>query len=96
MRYQTDIVERLRQGLAAIDRSASDKFVQEYTRPRQTLKEFADEVNAYYNDLLKDATAGASEMPFIGTPENADAIPYWIEDLERAVYPDLRLARLIS
>ena len=96
MRYQDRIVERLRQGLAAIDREESDNFVKEFTRPRQTLKEFADEANAYFNKLLSDATQGTAQMPSIGTPENADAIPYWIEDLERAVHPDLRLSRLIK
>ncbi|ANZ48525.1 hypothetical protein BIZ78_gp050 [Erwinia phage vB_EamM_Caitlin] len=96
MRYQNSIVERLRQGLAAIDRDESDNFVKEFTRPRHTLKEFADEANAYFNKLLKDATQGNGQMPLIGTPENADAIPYWIEDLERAVYPDLRISRLVK
>lgn len=96
MRYQESIVERLRQGLAAIDREESAKFTTEFTRPRQTLKEFADEANAYYAKLLSDATQGKSTMPLIGAPENADAIPYWIEDLEHAVYPDLRLSRLIQ
>jgi len=96
MRYQKDIVERLRQGLAAVDREASVKFVQEFTPPRQTLKEFADEANAYYAKLLTEATQGGSKMPLIGAPENADAIPYWIEDMENAVLPDLRLARLVQ
>ncbi|QVW28745.1 hypothetical protein pEaSNUABM8_00248 [Erwinia phage pEa_SNUABM_8] len=94
MRYQESIVERLRQGLAAIDRNESEKFVEKFTTPRQTLKEFAEEANAYYANLFTDATQGRSKMAVIGTPENADAIPYWIEDLERAVYPDLRLSRL--
>ncbi|QVW55721.1 hypothetical protein pEaSNUABM9_00140 [Erwinia phage pEa_SNUABM_9] len=96
MRYQDSIVERLRQGLAAIDRHESEKFVENFSTPRQTLKEFAIEANAYYTQLFTDATQGKSKMPVIGTPENADAIPYWIEDLERAVYPDLRLSRLIQ
>lgn len=95
MRYQSSIVERLRQGLAAIDREESENFVQKFSIPRHTLKEFADEANAYYAKLLSDATQGKGKMPLIGTPENADAIPYWIEDLERAVYPDLRLSRLV-
>lgn len=96
MRYQNSIVERLRQGLAAIDREESECFVQKFMQPRHSLKEFADEANAYFTKLLSDATQGKGKMPLIGTPENADAIPYWIEDLERAVYPDLRISRLIK
>lgn len=93
MRYQKDIVERLRQGLAAIDRQASECFEQEFTRPRQTLKEFAVDANQYFGKLLTDAIGNADKVATLGVPENTDAIPYWIEDLENAVHPDLRVAR---
>lgn len=96
MRYQKDIVERLRQGLAAIDRQESENFVNEFSRPRQTLKEFADDANQYFGKLLTTATGSAGKVPQIGIPENTDAIPYWIEDLENAVHPDLRVARAMQ
>lgn len=94
MRYQDDIVERLRQGMAAIDRDASVRLHTELSKPCQNLKEFAENTNAFYAGLLQ-ADAGATNKPF-SVPENTDAIPFWIEDLESAVFPVLRVARAME
>lgn len=96
MRYQKEILERLRQGLAAVDRDECVKLEAALAAPCVTLKIFAERVNGFYGNLLQTATKGDNELPEIGVPENENAIPYWIEDLENAVLPALRVARALS
>lgn len=92
MRYQNDIVERLRQGIAAINRRESERLKDELSEPCQNLKEFAERTNAFYAKLL---SPDVTNKPF-SIPENIDAIPFWIEDLETVVLPVLRLARAME
>ncbi len=89
MRYQNDIVERLRQGIAAVNREVSDQLVNELSKPHHNLSDFAQCTNQFYTKLL--GTNGANQNAF-SIPENTDAIPFWIEDLESAVLPVLRVA----
>ncbi|QVW55257.1 hypothetical protein pEaSNUABM29_00217 [Erwinia phage pEa_SNUABM_29] len=86
MRYQKDIVERLSLGLAGIDQEKSAAFRLAFTEPRHDLKIVAKEINTHYGQLINDVV----KVEAVGVPEHFDDIPYWIEDLERAVLPVLR------
>ena len=93
MRYQNDIVERMRQGIAAVDRDISNQLVVELSKPCRDLRHFAESTNSFYTKLL--GADGAKHNQF-SIPENTDAIPWWIEDLESAVLPVLRVARAMQ
>lgn len=86
MRYQKDIVERLSLGLAAISQDLSTTFRNEFSAPRHELKAFSQEINNHYGALINDQP----KVDAVGLPEHYEDIPYWIEDLERAVLPVLR------
>lgn len=89
MRYQPLIVERLRLGLAGINQDYAQGFVESCSAPAKNLKEFSDRVNNHFIGLLKETGQSVNRRDF-DVPENNDAIPYWIEDLENRVHPQLR------
>ncbi|ANZ49049.1 hypothetical protein HOV30_gp199 [Erwinia phage Derbicus] len=92
MRYQDVIVERLRQGLAGVDHSLAQEFVDCCSPPATTLYEFSDRVNQHFAGLLKAHGVKPQAKDF-EVPEDNDAIPYWVEDLENRVHPVLKAAQ---
>lgn len=92
MRYQDVVIERLRQGLASVDHAIAQTFVDECNPPASSLYEFSDRVNRHFAGLLQ--TCGVKPQPRdFEVPEDNDAIPYWIEDLENRVHPVLKSTR---
>lgn len=92
MRYQSLTVERIRQGLVAISPQLAETFVQTCSPPINDLPTFARHVNDHFAGLLTSHGAEVGKRGF-DIPEDDEAIPYWVEDLERRVHPVLKAAK---
>ncbi|ANZ50396.1 hypothetical protein PHOBOS_206 [Erwinia phage vB_EamM_Phobos] len=92
MRYQSLIIERIRQGLVAISPQVAETFVQTCSPPINDLPTFVRQVNAHFVGLLASHGVTVGKRGF-DIPEDDEAIPYWVEDLERRVHPVLKAAK---
>jgi len=91
MQYQRVIIQRLEQGLRSIDPNAADALVARFAAPAESLGTFCPQVVSFYQELLR--TSGIPDVwGYPSVPENNEAIAYWIEDLENATLPHLRVA----
>jgi hypothetical protein len=91
MQYQRVIIQRLEQGLRAIDPKAADALVAQFATPADNLESFCPQVVSFYQQLLRER--GIPDVwGYPSVPENNEAIAYWIEDLETTALPHLRLA----
>lgn len=89
MRYQTEIVERLSEGLASVNLETAAEFREAFTLPFPDLESFCLKVAKYYSNLLVryGYAPVRSELP-----ENTEAISYWIDLLEAETLSNLRKA----
>lgn len=91
MQYQRVIIQRLEQGLRAIDPNAADALVAQFAAPAESLGTFCPQVVSFYQGLLRER--GVPDVwGYPSVPENNEAIAYWIEDLEITALPHLRIA----
>ncbi|QXO09672.1 hypothetical protein pEaSNUABM11_00248 [Erwinia phage pEa_SNUABM_11] len=91
MQYQRVIIQRLEQGLRAIDPIAADALVAQFAPPADSLGSFCPQVVSFYQQLLRNRNI-PDVWGYPSVPENGEAIAYWIEDLENTTLPHLRLA----
>lgn len=85
MLYQKEIVNRLASGLESIDADAAVVFREQFSAPRRSLRVLTEEITSHYEELASKPSVRA-----VGIPENAEAIPFWIKDLEEMVLPIIR------
>ncbi|ECD5042746.1 TPA: hypothetical protein ORQ81_000090 [Escherichia coli] len=89
MRYQTEIVERLSEGLASVSLETAAEFREAFTHPFPDLESFCLKVAEYYSNLL--VRYGYAPVTF-DLPEDTEAISYWIDLLEAETLSNLRKA----
>lgn len=89
MRYQTEIVERLSEGLASVSLETAAAFRETFATFFPDRESFCLKVGEYYSKLLEHY--GYPPVKF-EVPENTDDISYWIEILEAGTLSNLRKA----
>lgn len=92
MRYQRIIIQRLESGLRGVDRVMADELANRFSAPADTLKGLTDGIVAFYREKMQQVGLTDAHSGFPSTPENNEAIPFWIEDLEARTLQDLRMA----
>lgn len=89
MRYKKEIIDRIVMSLRTVDADIANEFLGKFNRHYAELFVFSSEVNFYFHELLTKKGFNYS----VGVPEDEDAIPYWLEDIDSVVLPAIRQSR---